>query len=266
MDAGLLLKYTRGQNIFPSSDIDFGIKSEDTKKLVLFSKYIKDQGYLVTTIGNTNVIFEGITIVKKYNQDQYITIDIYIYYDLYNHYCRPNSHKPIKQYYISRNLFRIFNKFNIINNLKYYRDMYIIGIILKYLSCIYSKIYFRVATTSQFAIPKNLLDSLKEVEIFGTIVFIPKNNIEYMCWRYGSKWKIPNKNWRLTDGKMLFLNNLKSYWSFYSSEPVFTNSKLSMNKNKTKTKIKSIFLFNQNEIEIMKKSKIISKSIKDKFE
>ena len=85
-----------------------------------------------------------------------------------------------------------------------------------------------------------------------------------MCWRYGSKWKIPNKNWRLTDGKMLFLNNLKSYWSFYSSAPGFTNSKLSMNKNKTK--IKSIFQFNENEIEIMKKSKIISKSIKDKFE
>ena len=60
MDAGLLLKYTRGQNIFPSSDIDFGIKSEDTKKLVLFSKYIKDQGYLVTTIGNTNVITDNV--------------------------------------------------------------------------------------------------------------------------------------------------------------------------------------------------------------
>ena len=43
MDAGLLLKYSRGQDIFPSSDIDFGIKSEDIKKLVLFSEFTKNK-------------------------------------------------------------------------------------------------------------------------------------------------------------------------------------------------------------------------------
>ena len=65
MDAGLLLKYSRGNDIFPSSDIDFGIKSEDIKKLVLFSEFIKNKNYLVKTLGNTSVIFEGVTIIKK---------------------------------------------------------------------------------------------------------------------------------------------------------------------------------------------------------
>ena len=65
MDAGLLLKYSRGQALFPSSDIDFGVKPEDIKKIRLLAIDMQEKGYLVTTTGNTSVIFEGINIIKK---------------------------------------------------------------------------------------------------------------------------------------------------------------------------------------------------------
>ena len=52
IDAGLLLKFTRGQNLYPSSDIDFGVKSEDIKNILLFSNHMKKIGYLVTILGN----------------------------------------------------------------------------------------------------------------------------------------------------------------------------------------------------------------------
>ena len=47
MDAGLLLKYSRGQNIFPSSDIDFGVKYTEYKNILLFSNYMKKMDILL---------------------------------------------------------------------------------------------------------------------------------------------------------------------------------------------------------------------------
>ena len=160
MDAGLLLKYSRGNDIFPSSDIDFGIKSEDIKKLLLFSEFIKNKNYLVKTLGNTSVIFEGVTIVKKIQDDKFVSIDIYVYYPLGNYYCRPNSHKPLKQSYLSKNLFRVFNKMDTIINSDTFKSKYLVKKILKNIF-IFLQIYFRVAITSQFAIPKICLKILE---------------------------------------------------------------------------------------------------------
>jgi len=184
MDAGLLLKYSRGQDIYPSSDIDFGIKSEDIKKLVLFSEFIKNKNYLVKTLGNTSVIFEGVTIVKKIQEDKFVSIDIYVYYPLGNYYCRPNSHKPLKQSYLSKNLFRVFNKMNTIINLDIFKGKYFVKKILKNIFYIFAKIYFRVAITSQFAIPKILFKNFRNIQIYGQMVSIP-NNIQIYGWRYG---------------------------------------------------------------------------------
>ena len=254
MDCGLLLKYSRGQDLFPSSDIDFGVKSEDIKKIFLFSNYMKEKGYFVTTIGNTSVIFEGITIKKKITENYFVTADIYIYYPLKNYLCRPNIHKPLKQSYLSRNLFRIFNKLNIILNINFLKNLYFLKKILSYIFFIYSKLYFQIVITSQFAIPKNLLDEFKDIKIHNEIILIPKNNIEYIKWRYGSHWNIPKKNWRLTDGNMVFLNNLKNYWNYFCVAPNFIKYDFSIKKSKINSK--SIFTFDDKELKIIKQSKI----------
>jgi len=261
MDAGLLLKYSRGQNLYPSSDIDFGVKSGDTKNIILFSNHMKKIGYLVSILGNTSVIFEGITIARKITDDHFITADIYIYYPLANYYCRPNSHKPLKQSYLARNLFRIFNKLNVILNLNLLKNLFVIKKLLKYIFFIYSKLYFQFAITSQFAIPKKLLENFKNIKIDDEIVSIPQNNIKYIEWRYGDDWKIPNKNWRLTDGNMVFLCNLKNYWNYFCSAPYFVRSEYLLKKSKTNRR--SIFRFDDEELKVIKKSKIKSELFKN---
>ena len=261
MDAGLLLKYSRGHDIFPSSDIDFGIKSDDIKKLVLFSEFIKNKNYLVKTLGNTSVIFEGVTIVKKIQDDKFVSIDIYVYYPLGNYYCRPNSHKPLKQSNLSKNLFRVFNKMNTIINSDIFKGKYFVKIISKNIFYIFAKIYFRVAITSQFAIPKILFKNFRNIKIYGQMVSIPNNNNKYMEWRYGPNWKITNKNWRLTDGNMVFLYNLRKYWNNFNKAPDFSPSKFLLQKNKSNQK--SIFKFDEEELKIIKQSKIKSELIKD---
>ena len=260
MDAGLLLKYSRGQCLFPSSDIDFGVKPRDINKIILFSKHMQEKGYLVTTTGNTSVIFEGIVLVKKITEDHFITIDIHIYYPIENYFCRPNSHKPLKQSYLARNLFRVFNKINVILNLNFLKKRYVLKKLLNYIFFIYSKLYFQIAITAQFAVPKNLLENFKNIKIYNETILIPKNNIQYIEWRYGPNWKIPNKNWRLTDGNMVFLCNLKNYWNYFCSAPNFLKSEYSLKKSNTNHK--SIFSFDDEELKIIKKSKIKSELFK----
>ena len=266
MDAGLLLKYSRGQCLFPSSDIDFGVKPEDIKKIRLLARDMQEKGYLVTTTGNTSVIFEGINIIKKITEDNFITTDIHIYYPVKNYFCRPNSHKPLKQSYIARNLYRIFNKLNIILDSKFLKKLYAIKTVYNYIFFMYSKLYFQIATTSQFAVPKKLLESFKNIKIYDEIISVPKNNIKYIEWRYGSNWQVPNRNWRLTDGNMVFLGNLKNYWNFFYSAPYFIKSeyclkKYNNNKNSHSTN-KPIFSFDNEELKLIKKSKIKSELYK----
>ena len=51
LDAGALLKHTRGQNIYPSSDIDFGIRAEDRTTTFKIEKSLAERGYITSTIG-----------------------------------------------------------------------------------------------------------------------------------------------------------------------------------------------------------------------
>ena len=261
MDAGLLLKYSRGQDIFPSSDIDFGVKYTDYKSILLFANYMKKNGYLVTTLGNTSVIFEGITLIKKITDDYVISTDIYIYYPIANYYCRPNSHKPLKQSFLATTMFRVFNKFNLILNTKLVKRWSLIKYILNLIFFIYARLYFQFSITSQFAIPKNFLEGFKKVKIYDEITTIPFKYIEYIKWRYGSKWKKPDKKWRLTDGSMVFLNNLDDYWNYFSKAPALERSNIFI-KNITISQ-NSIFQFNLSELKKIKTSKIKSELYKE---
>ena len=260
MDAGLLLKYSREQHIYPSSDIDFGIKSTNLKNIILFSEHMKEKGYIVTTLGNTSVIFEGITLAKKISDNYFITADIYIYYFLGNYYCRPNSHKPLKQSYLAINLYRIFNKLNIILSSNFLKRYYLVKKLVNCIFFVYLKLYFQIAITSQFAVPKDLLKDFKNIKIYDETVLIPKENLKYMEWRYGANWQIPNKHWRLTDGNMVFLSNLRYFWDYFCSAPNFVKSVYSLKKSKTNQR--SIFRFDDNELKIIKKSKIKSELFK----
>ena len=253
VDAGILLKYFRKQNIFPSSDIDFGIKSQDLKNIMHFANSLRTKNYLVSTLGNFPLLFEGLSIQKKLNENYVINIDIYIYYPVKKFLCRPNMHKPLKQDYFSVFLYIILNKITKINENS---SFIFVNYILSKMIYISSWLYFKFAKTTQFAVPSEYLNELVSVKINKKSFLIPKNVKKYIIWRYGPEWKIQNKNWRLTDGNMVFLNNLKLFWHYYISSKRFNTTKI---KTKANTRKKSlIFTFNKEEIMKIKNSQIKS--------
>ena len=255
VDAGILLKYFRKQNIFPSSDIDFGVKYQDIKNVIHFANTLKSKDYLVTTLSNFPLLFEGLSIQKKLNEDFIINIDIYFYYPIKKFLCRPNMHKPLKQDFFSVFLFIILNKL-IRTKAKKENNKFLLKYIFSTIVYIVSWLYFTFAKTTQFAIPSEYLKELESVEINKNRFLMPKNIKQYIIWRYGPEWKTQNKNWRLTDGNMVFLNNLKNFWHYYTSSKDFSNSKILTIENKKKRQ--SIFTFSKNEIIKIKKSKIKS--------
>ena len=68
-----------------------------------------------------------------------------------------------------------------------------------------AKLYFSLAQTTQFAIPDNFFHSMDKISVKGKLLNAPKNVQKYLEWRYGANWQRRNKNWRLTDGNMVFL-------------------------------------------------------------
>ena len=256
VDAGILLKYFRNQNIFPSSDIDFGVKSKDLKNIMYLINNLKSKNYKVATLGNFPLLFEGLSIQKTFNKNFVIDIDIYIYYPIGNFLCRPNMHKPLKQNYLSVFLFILLNKFNKIKAYSIISNLVFFNFIFSKIILISSWIYFKYGQTTQFAIPSEYLKELVDAKINNNYFLIPKNIKKYIIWRYGPKWHKPNVNWRLTDGSMVFLNNLKFFWGYYSKAKKL---KIRTSYNKiSKLKKKSIFKFSKEEIIKIKKSKIKS--------
>ena len=80
-----------------------------------------------------------------------------------------------------------------------------------------------------------------------------KYHEEYVIWRYGNGWRTPNSNWRLNDGEMVILNNLKKYWAYYTNSKYYHWSKLKAKYKKNKN---SIFYFSKKELKNIRKSKI----------
>lgn len=253
LDSGILLKNTRGQKIFPSSDIDFGINVHDSDNIIEFANYLKKKDFLIRPTGNLPVIFEGLTISKRLNLNYEINVDLCIYYPLNNYLCRPNMHKPLKQSIKSQFLYILLNKTNLflhkgfIKNNKFLKNSFI------YLYFLISKVYFNYGVTSQFVIPKKYFHRYKKIKIENISFLLPEKAKKYVEWRYGKKWQVPDSNWRLNNGNMVILDNLKKYWIYYINSKYFPWIKLKL-KNKKKTK--SIFYFSEKELKSIRKSKI----------
>ena len=60
---------------------------------------------------------------------------------------------------------------------------------------------------------------MDKIKVKGKLLNTPKNAQKYLEWRYGANWQRPNKNWRLTDGNMVFLGGLSAYRQLFLESP-----------------------------------------------
>ena len=281
LDAGALLKHTRGQNIYPSSDIDFGIRAEDRHQLVKIERSLAKQGYITSAIGELPFFFEGLRAKKAFRLDCYISVDVYVYYHHGNYYFRPNSHKPLKQNRAYALLFIFLVKAARLHFRSKTSAIKYLDNISKFVFNLIAKLYFSFAQTTQFAIPDNFFHSMDKIRVNGKLVNKPRDVQKYLEWRYGCNWKKRNKNWRLTDGSMVFLGGLSSYQRLFLESPTAMSMRAptpkldrsaiqSMRKNGKypKTNANSLFKFSNAEIAKLKKShsQFVQSTIVKKFE
>ena len=173
--------------------------------------FLQKKKFTVKPIGNLPLIFEGLTISKSLHLNNQVDIDLYIYYPVKNYFCRPNMHKPLKQSLISKFVYILLHKINLfLHKAVVKENNFFSNIFIFFYFCI-SKVYFNYGITSQFIIPKKFLNKYRKVKIENIIFLVPEKTREYLIWRYGNGWKTPNSNFRLNDGEMLVLNNLKKY-------------------------------------------------------
>jgi len=122
---------------------------------------------------------------------------------------------------------------------------------------------------------------LDKIRVKGKLLNIPQNVQKYLEWRYGSNWQRQNKNWRLTDGSMVFLGGLSSYKQLFLESPTAMSMgaqisnldrsaiKLTQKNNMpSKANTNSLFKFSEAEIAKLKKhhSKFAPSTTVKKFE
>ena len=144
-----------------------------------------------------------------------------------------------------------------------------------------AKLYFSFAQTTQFAIPDNFFHPMDKIKVKGKLLNTPKNAQKYLEWRYGANWQRRNKNWRLTDGNMVFLGKLSSYRRLFIESPTAMSMRTPIsnldhaaiqltrkNGKSSKTNTKSLFKFSEAEIATMKRahSKFAPSTIIEKSE
>ena len=239
------------------------------------------QGYITSAIGELPFFFEGLRAKKAVRLDCYISVDVYVYYHRDNYYFRPNSHKPLKQNRAYALLFIFLVKAARLHFRSKTSAIKYLDNISKFVFNLIAKLYFSFAQTTQFAIPDNFFHSMDKIRVNGKLVNKPRDVQKYLEWRYGCNWKKQNKNWRLTDGSMVFLGGLSSYQRLFLESPTAMSMRAptpkldrsaiqSMQKNGkySKTNTNSLFKFSKAEIAKLKKltlnlyNQLLSRSLK----
>ena len=164
LDCGVLLKFIRGDSIFPSSDIDFGVLASERFVVLEHLNLFRRSGFAVNPLGGYRRYFEGIKLTKKIGDGTAVSCDIYFYYLSENSFVRPNSHKPLKNSMFGTLLFALFQKLQNISDLNTNHRGFTQKCIVIQSSLLFH-LYFSMVETCQFRFPKDLLETCKRVRL-----------------------------------------------------------------------------------------------------
>lgn len=224
VDCGLLLKNSRGDSIFPSSDLDFGIFSHNKQQIFDSLERFRKHGFWVGAIGDMSRAFEGIKLVKRDADGTPVTCDIYFYYAVGDCYIRPNIHKPYQSSIASRFAFLLF--------LKAQREIFgkrfslIPRRLLTWVEVFIVFIYFSFFKCNRFVFPKWLLSAFEDDTFEGGIKLkVPKEKYRLLVWRYGYDWQTPRKDYRFSDGFMVDIGSSWALMKDFFRSPIVNNEK-----------------------------------------
>mgnify|MGYP001158094236 CR=1 FL=1 len=207
LDSGTLLKFVRNNHTFIiGSDIDIGIYEKDINKIKSFKSLLEMKGFKVKFQNNFSIFYDYIRIdFPKNYRGKSKHIDLYIYRNIKNFYVCKRPHKFSKNSLISKYL--VYG-INFLSKKKYKKFIFLRTLRLTFLT-----IYNYFGKSIQFKFPEKLLKNqskvyykMNEKKVFFNI---PKNYHYYLTYRYSSRWRIPDKNWKSRKEKFIVIDHLR---------------------------------------------------------
>lgn len=203
LDEGTLLGIFRdGELIKGDHDFDFSAEYSDISEIVEICESLKKHGYHIKYQSGLPYVEDMIQIYLHNDFEmKMIHVDINIYFISNDKAIRRDLHYPVGKYgrflvSLARVLYRKKIYYKNSNNFK---KMLLISFIpfrlRRLLSYICMDIYIKFCTSLWQVVPSKYFSNLTKIELFDNAFNIPLNCENYLSYRYGEDWRIPNKNW-----------------------------------------------------------------------
>jgi len=252
LDAGGLLKLIRNGDILPSSDLDIGVWQYQMDNILKFCQNLRENGFKIRFQRDFPYLEDEIRIqIPESFNTPFSAIDIMLYNKFGNEAVKRAYDNPLKTkkaIYMIR-LLKILSDRNlssysgiknkILNSVPFFIRMFFYNILFT--------IYIHCVETIWCVIPVHHFEILSQTSLYGLTINIPSNVEQYLQYRYGEQWNIPNKNWRLCDGNVIRLRKPSLIpKQNITRQKVISDIFTSNNKNVVR---KNIYHFKQLEIE-----------------
>ena len=201
LDQGTLLGAVRDKKIITGDkDIDLSMMYSDINKLIVAINQLKRIGYNIKIQKDLPVIDDLVQIYLKndYKKKSKNHIDINLYRRVGDSYVRCGIHesenKNAKRFL---NVIRIISSNNYSPNNPLYKLIYKFPISLrKKMGYFLLKLYTNIFKSTTQSIPKYFFNSYKTINFLQKEFNIPKKDKDYLEFRFGKTWNIPNKGSR----------------------------------------------------------------------
>ena len=208
LDSGTLLKFIRNnKKLVIGSDIDIGILENNNRKLMVLKSLLEVKGFKFKLQNGFSMFYDFVRINFPNNyKGKAKHVDLYIYRKEKKYFVCKRPHKFSK-----KSLSSMYLNY-LINFLLKIEKKFSLKIIapIRYFLCL---IYNNFCKSVQFKIPLKQINRQKKIfyEINSKRIFfhIPSNYINYLTYRYGPKWRIPNKNWKKDAQKIIHEDVMK---------------------------------------------------------
>jgi phosphorylcholine metabolism protein LicD len=212
---GTALKLYRDNKIFPSSDFDFAMFSDEIPKVLLVCNELEKQGF---SVGYQNRLpfVEDFIIIYPPESCAYGPISFNFYHIFQNEAFARNFNHPFRKEKLLLKLFTLGYKLQD-NKVKYGSNIIhnIISLIpitiRKLISYSLFNVYEILAKTYWVVVPLRFFNSLKRVKFMGLELFIPEDIESFLEYRYGPNWKTPIKNWNKFECQHIRIRKLNTF-------------------------------------------------------
>lgn len=221
---GTALKLYRDNILFPSSDFDFAMFSEEIPKVLVVCENLKKNGYSVA-YQNRLPFVEDFILIYPPKQCRFGPISFNFYHKNQNEAFSRNFNHPYRKEKFWIKFFALGFKLqdaSSVNNITATYKMF--SLIPKKIQLFFSKIIFIIyanfAKTYWYVIPLVFFNSLRKIEHSNLEFFIPKDIENFLEYRYGKTWRTPIKDWNKFECSHVRIRRLKSIKvKQYSVEP-----------------------------------------------